>query len=213
MRTVCWMYCVVYMLCLETLIEALFISPTIVVPASDSRVWSLATRNIDGSTNMNIITFCSQISIKPVPIWSISLYTTSLTCRNFIRDGWGVLQLLNQKHQNVVTTLGKQSGYQINKIDELMLKGYRFDSLELPDIPTDTDQRSISILNKGMIELFSDSSCCLYIERVDDRIFHAGDHDVVYCVVKKSFLRDNVTELHVDKDVLTTGFLRNQGLL
>lgn len=37
-------------------------------------VFSLATVNEDGSTNMNIVTYASPVGIKPEPLWMISLY-------------------------------------------------------------------------------------------------------------------------------------------
>lgn len=37
-------------------------------------VFSLATVNEDGTTNMNIVTYASPVGIKPEPLWMISLY-------------------------------------------------------------------------------------------------------------------------------------------
>lgn len=37
-------------------------------------VFSLATINEDGSTNMNIVTYASPVGIKPERLWMISLY-------------------------------------------------------------------------------------------------------------------------------------------
>lgn len=37
-------------------------------------VFSLATVNEDGSTNMNIVTYASPVGIEPERLWMISLY-------------------------------------------------------------------------------------------------------------------------------------------
>lgn len=37
-------------------------------------VFSLATINEDGSTNMNIVTYASPVGIEPERLWMISLY-------------------------------------------------------------------------------------------------------------------------------------------
>lgn len=44
-------------------------SPQLSVP-----VFSLATVNEDGSTNMNIVTYASPVGIKPERLWMVSLY-------------------------------------------------------------------------------------------------------------------------------------------
>lgn len=37
-------------------------------------VFSLATVNEDGSTNMNIVTYASPVGIEPERLWMVSLY-------------------------------------------------------------------------------------------------------------------------------------------
>lgn len=37
-------------------------------------VFSLATLNEDGSTNMNVVTYASPVGIEPERLWMISLY-------------------------------------------------------------------------------------------------------------------------------------------
>ena len=70
-------------------------------------VWSLSTINADGySTNMNIITYSNQVSIKPKINWVLSLYKKTLSHENFIRNGWGVIQLLTMSHLDIIDLLG-----------------------------------------------------------------------------------------------------------
>ena len=42
-------------------------------------VYSLATANEDGSTNMNIVTYASPVSIEPDRLWMVSLYKVAST--------------------------------------------------------------------------------------------------------------------------------------
>ncbi|CAN0201620.1 unnamed protein product, partial [Ectocarpus sp. 12 AP-2014] len=70
-------------------------------------VFSLATVNEDGSTNMNIVTYASPAGIKPERLWMVSLFKVTLSYENFIREGWGVLQLLQRNHAPLVPILGE----------------------------------------------------------------------------------------------------------
>lgn len=57
-------------------------------------VFSLATVNEDGSTNMNIVTYASPVGIKPEPLWMISLYKvwSAIVAFSFRPCGTSVLQ-------------------------------------------------------------------------------------------------------------------------
>ncbi|KAJ1427306.1 hypothetical protein B484DRAFT_307296, partial [Ochromonadaceae sp. CCMP2298] len=88
----------------------------------DVPVWSLATLNADGSTNMNIVTYASSVSMKP-PKWALSLYKGSLSHENFRQRGWGMLQQLTLRHAPCVALLGKQSGRDLDKMAELQRLG------------------------------------------------------------------------------------------
>ena len=73
-------------------------------PKQNSHVWSLATKNLDSSTNMNIITFATQVSIKPTPLWAISLYRDTLSHENFIREKWYEFTTCNDHCRNLLTS-------------------------------------------------------------------------------------------------------------
>ena len=55
----------------------------LVAPLLDVPVYSLATLNGDGSTNMNILTYASPMGIRPERLWQISLYRGTRTHANF----------------------------------------------------------------------------------------------------------------------------------
>ena len=82
----------------------------------DVPVFSLATINEDGTTNMNIVTYATQVGIKPKPVYAISLYKGTVSHENFIRTRKGALQLLSASAFNIVPLLGKQSGRDVDKM-------------------------------------------------------------------------------------------------
>lgn len=63
-------------------------------PPLNNHVYSLATLNKQGSgtTNMNIVTFATPVSIEPRRLWVVSLYKHTLSRENFEGVG-GVLQV------------------------------------------------------------------------------------------------------------------------
>lgn len=177
--------------------------PAINIPVQDSAVWSLATLNRDGSTNMNIMTYAYPVSIKPQPLWALSLYQDTLSYENFIREGWGALQLLSQRHQDIVDLLGNTSGYYKNKIEELKTKGFQLETVDLSMYTRPNKPLSL--------ELLSDALYCLQVEQGDNDIISAGDHDVMLCNIVKVLESQDKNVLSVPR--LTTGYLRQIGLL
>eukprot|EP00808_Paulinella_micropora_P021722 g9527.t1 len=71
-------------------------------PTLSGPVFSLATVNKDGSTNMNILTYAVTVGRNPSPVWVISLYQGTLSHENFFNQGFGVLQLLKRRHAPLV---------------------------------------------------------------------------------------------------------------
>jgi Flavin reductase like domain len=63
------------------------------------------------STSMNIVTFCTQVSVAAPKLYIISLYYNTLTKDAFLASGSGLLQLLRPEQKRLVTILGRQSGY------------------------------------------------------------------------------------------------------
>jgi flavin reductase (DIM6/NTAB) family NADH-FMN oxidoreductase RutF len=184
------------------LICALYV-PLTNIPVQDTAVWSLATLNRDGTTNMNIMTYAYPVSIRPQPLWALSLYKDTLSYENFIREGWGALQLLSQNHQHVIDLLGNSSGYYKNKIEELKAKGCKLETVDLT---------LYTRPNKPLyLDLFTDALYCLQVDLGENEITSAGDHDVVLCDVVKVLEPEDKTVLSIPR--LTTGYLRQKGLL
>jgi hypothetical protein len=96
--------------------SAAFASPSIPPPPALSvPVWSLASPAIhtDGlSTSMNIVTFCTPVSVAPPKLWAVSLYTNTMTRDAFLNSKVAVLQLMQPDQAGLVPLLGKRSGYE-----------------------------------------------------------------------------------------------------
>ena len=93
-----------------------FASPSIPPPPPISMpVWSLAcpcSKDTNGNTSMNIVTFATPVSVAPPKLWIVSLYTNTMTRDCCLESRVGVLQLLTPSMSQVVPLLGKRSGYE-----------------------------------------------------------------------------------------------------
>jgi flavin reductase (DIM6/NTAB) family NADH-FMN oxidoreductase RutF len=154
------------------------------IPKFNVPVWSLSTLNKNGETNMNILTYATQVSIKPKPLWALSLYKGTLSHDNFIAKGWAILHLLSPEKHSVVSILGKTSGRDVNKMAGLKAAEQNLLALDvLPEIVSGGLQES-----KQHVNVFSDSPVILWVKRSKDHdIIDAGDHDVILCEVVECF--------------------------
>lgn len=178
-------------------IQALFI-PNSAIPPLDVPVWSLSTINQDGSSNMNIMTYASPVStMKPNPIWSLSLYRSTLSYENFNRERVGLLQMLTQEHIGLVELLGKTSGRNINKVNSMMSLGYLFESFDMGN-------------NRQLLALQN----CEFVVRLkgNELNFAAGDHQVFLCEAQNCIIKSS-NEGESKSSRLTSGKLRELGLL
>ena len=81
-------------------------------------VWSLATLDNDGQANMNICTYVTAVSMKPKQ-FCIAVYHGTKTYENVKNGSPLVLQLLSEDHADVVRLLGKNSGFDRDKMPSL----------------------------------------------------------------------------------------------
>ncbi|CAM9185278.1 unnamed protein product [Pylaiella littoralis] len=139
-------------------------------PALSVPVFSLATANEDGSTNMNIVTYASPAGIEPERLWMVSLYKSTLSHENFVREGSGVLQILRLKHAPLVPILGQSGGRETNKASRCAGESFPWDqpSCGMLSVP-----QSVSII----------PDCASYITLHMVSKQSAGDHDAVICRV------------------------------
>ncbi len=148
----------------------------------DLPVWSLSTLNDDyKTTNMNIVTYATQVGIKPLPVFAISLFKGTLSFDNFKRNGWGALQLLPNSGYNVVNILGKQSGRDYDKVQILRDLGV---SLSPILISSGRDQTESSDIDASLL-IINQSPMILLVENLnqDYPALDVGDHEVILCQV------------------------------
>jgi flavin reductase (DIM6/NTAB) family NADH-FMN oxidoreductase RutF len=136
-------------------------------PVLSSPVFSLATINADGSTNMNILTYATPVSIRPVRRWAIALFRQSESHANFVARRSGVLQLLSttHAHHQLVNTLGGSSARDVDK-------GALCAELGFPWV--DEPRFSTKLLPR----------CVAYYNLAGEgELINAGEHDVAICQV------------------------------
>jgi flavin reductase (DIM6/NTAB) family NADH-FMN oxidoreductase RutF len=84
----------------------------------DLPVYSICSRAADGRWNMHIISYASQISMKPKR-FICGIYEGTQTLSNVLDQPHFVLQLLSASQYRLVDLLGKKSGKYIDKMKKL----------------------------------------------------------------------------------------------
>lgn len=212
--------------------------PPISVPVYSLAAYSKST----SKTSMNIITFCTPVSVAPPKLWTISLYKNAMTKEYFFNENnkdddddscsaknrIGILQLLDKNQCDVVPILGKRSGYEKDYNKELECRKIGF---EWTEIGRNSDE---NIDENVLIETEEESlfqsikvlpHCQSYIKVRILNTMDAGDHDIALCQVLGVCQWDNANNriIQVDADdiqkakdeseVLYTGYLRKIGII
>mmetsp|Transcript_37356 Transcript_37356/g.81915 ORF Transcript_37356/g.81915 Transcript_37356/m.81915 type:complete len:217 (-) Transcript_37356:50-700(-) len=175
--------------------------PTSVPPLVDVPVWSMATLNGDGTTNFNILTYATPVSIRPDRLYSLGLYKETLSYQNFCRDRKCVLQLLTAEHIPLVRLLGGRSGRDVDKERECA---------------TISDDVAFGLQELGSSDLpkvLPGCACYLRLSASGD-IVDGGSHDIAICKVDEMLLpsQDYVANTS-SVDYLSTGRLRELGII
>ncbi|CAM9295061.1 unnamed protein product [Ectocarpus sp. 4 AP-2014] len=161
-------------------------------PALSVPVFSLATVNEDGSTNMNIVTYASPVGIEPERLWMVSLFKSTLSYENFIREGWGVLQFLQRNHAPLVPILGQSGGRDTDKAGRCAEQAFPWDEP--------------SCMNVAIIP-----GCGSYVALHMVSKQSAGDHDAIICRIGNIFGPDEDASSRLE--VLESGHLREAGII
>jgi flavin reductase (DIM6/NTAB) family NADH-FMN oxidoreductase RutF len=207
-----------------------------VPPLVDVPVWSMATLNNDGgsgdghgdenpkaTTNMNLLTYATPISIRPNRLYALGLYKETKSRDNFLREKTCVLQLLsasNEKHTECVRLLGGTSGKDVSKEDELAsVHGIELQELAFNDgndNGSGAEQERLPKVLPGCVRY-------LQLSMVGDGVtdYDGGEssHDVVICKVDKMWTSSSSDSGEEQKsgnsgsDYLSTGRLRELGLI
>jgi flavin reductase (DIM6/NTAB) family NADH-FMN oxidoreductase RutF len=162
------------LLCMTAAIAVNALQPTTTPPLLDVPTYSLATFNEDGSTNMNIITYATPVSIRPDRVWSLGLYKETLTKVNLMRNPTCVLQLLREPQAELVRVLGGQSGRDADKREECAKLGFEWQELENCD--------GLEVL----------PGCAYYLKiRIQGDLVDAGSHLIApFCQVEEMYTGD-----------------------
>jgi flavin reductase (DIM6/NTAB) family NADH-FMN oxidoreductase RutF len=216
---------------------------TDVPPLVDVPVWSMATLNNDGgsgesdgdenpkaTTNMNLLTYATPVSIRPSRLYALGLYKETKSRDNFLREKICILQLLsasNEKHIECVRLLGGISGKDVSKEEELA----SVHGIELQELSAnDGDDNNNSSDSGGGVEqerlpkVLPGCVRYLQLSLVGDGVtdYDGGEssHDVVICKVDKMWTSSSPYSGEGPKsgdsagnDYLSTGRLRQLGLI
>lgn len=193
------LFCVtaaVHIFTVDGLLESTTVAPLLDVPT-----YSLATLNRDGSTNMNILTYATPVSLHPTRVWSMGLYKDTLTEENLLRKPICVLQLLTEdNHAEIVSPLGGTSGREVDKKEECAKLGMEWIDLY------DDDGSGIQVL----------PGCSHYLKMIiQGGLIDAGSHLIVpYCEVEGMYIsspsEDSADQLPAH---LSTQKLRELGII
>jgi len=166
-------------------------------PVISTPVYSLATLNADGRTNMNILSYATPVGIAP-RMWAISLFRKTLSHANFKRDRTGVLQLLCEPHSPLMHTLGGTSGRDLDKAAACAAAGFAWRD---DGPPCDSDGAGGELLLPGCVTY-------MRLHQVGE-LLDAGEHDVALCRVE-AFAADDSP---APDAALSTAALRDAGLI
>ena len=190
---------------------------TTVPPLVDVPTFSMATCNrIDDddagstTTNMNILTYATPVSVRPDRVWSIGLYKETLSYQNFCRDRSCILQLLTDKHIPLVKLLGGTSGNDVDKGSECAKLGFQWG--HLPETTTATTTTTESEQRPGgerpQPQVLPDCAYYLKLKAIGD-IVDCGSHCVAICKVEEMF----VSKDEGKTDYVSTATLRDLGII
>lgn len=135
---------------------------------------------------MSLITYCSPIALQPRK-YAIGLFKKSLNYEVYRDTQYGVLQILSKKHEPLFHLLGKTSGRDVDKIQEI--RDMDFPVTEKYGVPVLADCIGVMALKPS------------------SQFIDSGDHDVVICDVV------HYETLQTDLEPLYTGDLRKAGLI
>ena len=157
-------------------------------PPISMPVWSLSSPlsktvttglTLERYTSMNIVTFATPVSVAPPKLWTVSLYTNTLTRQAFLDSGVAILQLLSPEQKHLVPLLGKRSGYEEDFSKRAACADANYSWIPAVDqscqYQTDDDELfcTLDLLPR----------CASYIQLKLLQTMDAGDHELALCQV------------------------------
>ena len=185
------------------LLPALKLAPMEGPPVLNSPVYSLATRNDDGSTNMQILTYATPAGVSP-RMWAISLYKPTQTYANFVAQRTGILQQLCRPHASLVYTLGGRSGADVDKAAACKEAGFPWS-----DATTGTggDEEAAALP-----QVLPGCATYLRLVQVGDLV-DAGEHALALCRVEAMLEDEGASGGARASEALMTSELREAGII
>ena len=198
-------------------------------PTLSAPVFSLATLNDDGSTNMNILTYAVPVGIRPTRTWVLSLWQGTRSHENFAKRRRGVLQLLRRRHAPLVPILGKQSGATFDKETACRAAGFAWAPLLGADeergascSDLEESEGGHPVAHPGAQPLLLPNCSAYYcVSWPADRSYqNAGEHDVAMCSLDGVYRAPGDLEIEAAREdddtadiVLYTAWLRAEGFI
>ncbi len=127
---------------------------------TDHPIYSISSKSVDGSVNMNIITYVTAITMHPKR-FICGIYEHTKTLENVSAYPYFILQLLSDDQYKLVSLLGRQSGHDVNKIGRLEKRNILTDWLDFKILTGCNAVMQMKVINK----------------------MNAGDHTAFLCEV------------------------------
>lgn len=136
---------------------------------------------------MNLVTYAAPVAIQP-RTYAVGLYVGTYTWEIVRSTRRGALQLLRKHHAELVPLLGKQSGRDVDKYEEMKARG--FDTKETYGLQILVDCYSVLDL------------------RVEGDLIPCGDHDLAICkVLDETWISGEAEDVLYTKDLRMKGYI------
>ena len=133
-------------------------------------VYSISSKDKQGQTNMHIITYASQISMKPKR-FICGVYEGTKTLENLLTQKTFVLQLLAAHQYRLTDLLGKQSGFTTNKMEKLSRRGLLGNWKNYQIL-----SEALAVMELSILHIFPGGDhTCFLCDVVDYKNLHEGD--------------------------------------
>ena len=194
-------------------------------PLLDSPVYSMATLCDSGkdkiedendtndarpkTTNMNVVTYATPVSVAPDRIWALGLYKETLSYADFCLRRSCILQLLSKEHTPLIRILGGTSGRDVEKQEECQRLGFAWHRLPPGSTEEDGDYPPMPLVLPGCVKY-------LRLKAVGD-LRDMGSHAVALCRVEETWgvPQDDPSEGEEPREQphLSTARLRELGII
>ena len=200
------------------------LSETTIPPLLNVPTYSMATlndNNLDPSTtNMNIVTYATPVSVRPDRVWCIGLFKGTKSEENFRQTRKCILQLLTTRHTSIIPILGGTTGRDdssITKAEVCKNNGLQWIGSGKSDNNDDSDNEIFS-----SIKVLPHCAYYIHLTAVGNFV-DAGSHVIAPCCkveamyVGNSSSDNDTNEQHQQVEEiephLMTAYLRELGII